>query len=108
MGRRTEGSAGDLAAAPTPQPLLASADCGFMVPVEASLLGGLCAPHVGLTAKSPACYIRGHGRRCLNRLPQVALASHNIEAALPSCLTMVQLDHADVPLNAYLLPLMCA
>jgi len=108
VGRRTEGSAGDLAAAPTPQPLLASADCGFMVPVEASLLGGLCAPHVGLTAKSPACYIRGHGRRCLNRLPQVALASHNIEAALPSCLTMVQLDHADVPLNALLLPLMCA
>ena len=40
--------------------------------------------------------------------PQVALASHNVEAALPSCLTMVQLDRADVPLNAYLLPLICA
>ena len=52
-----------------------------------AMLVAVCSPLVGLTAQSPACWIRGHGRRCLNRLPPggSGLSQHRCGAAvLPS------------------------
>ena len=87
MGRRAKGPADSPAAAqpPTASPLLSDGD--FTVPIEGFFWVAICSPLVGLTAQSPACWIRGHGRRCLNRLPPggSGLSQHRCGAAvLPS------------------------
>jgi len=56
----------------------------FYGAVEGFCWVAVCSPLVGLTAQSPACWIRGHGRRCLNRLPPggSGLSQHRCGAAV--------------------------
>ena len=79
----------------------------FYGAVEGFCWVAVCSPLVGLTAQSPACWIRGHGRRCLNRLPPggSGLSQHRCGAAvLPS---HGSVNNTGIALNAQLLPLIC-